>query len=92
MERPTVIIEVLSDSTGAFDRGEKFRAYRRLGSFKEYVLIDPEARRVEVFRREGATQRGTLEELGTGSPLELRSLGVSLPWEAVFENVTPPAR
>jgi Uma2 family endonuclease len=46
-----LIVEVLSDSTAAYDRGVKFADYRLLESLQEYVLIDPEARTVEVFRR-----------------------------------------
>ena len=48
---PTLIVEVLSESTAAFDRGNKFAAYRTLPSLREYVLVDIEARRLETFRR-----------------------------------------
>ncbi|MEO0474226.1 MAG: Uma2 family endonuclease, partial [Bacteroidota bacterium] len=37
---PILVVEVLSDSTEKYDQGEKFRIYRNLPSFKEYVLID----------------------------------------------------
>jgi Uma2 family endonuclease len=47
-----LIAQVLSDSTAAFDRGAKFAAYRRLASLQEYLLVDVEARRLELFRRE----------------------------------------
>lgn len=46
-----LVIEVLSPSTSAFDRGEKFADYRRLDTLEEYVLIDPEKRSVDVFRK-----------------------------------------
>jgi len=52
---PTVLVEVLSDSTEASDRGEKFAHYRRLASFQEYVLVSQTSPRIEVFRRDGAT-------------------------------------
>jgi Uma2 family endonuclease len=51
--RPLLIIEVLSPSTQRYDRSEKFAIYRRLSSLQEYVLIDPETRRIEVFRPVG---------------------------------------
>ncbi|MFK5949416.1 MAG: Uma2 family endonuclease [Methylococcales bacterium] len=51
LANPILIIEVLSDSTEAYDRGAKFAAYRQIVSLKEYVLIDIEARRIECFRR-----------------------------------------
>lgn len=51
LSHPTVIIEVLSDSTEAYDRGAKFAAYRLLPSLREYVLVDIKAQRLEIFRR-----------------------------------------
>ena len=53
-EHPTLIVEVLSESTQAFDRGAKFAAYRSLASLREYLLIDPDLRTVELFRRNAA--------------------------------------
>lgn len=46
---PTVIIEILSDSTKGYDRGMKFKLYRDIPTLKEYMLIDTENRNVEVF-------------------------------------------
>lgn len=48
---PKVIIEVLSDSTEAFDRGDKFIDYQSLETLEEYVLINTKRQRVEIFRR-----------------------------------------
>lgn len=48
---PKLIIEVLSDSTEAFDRGDKFADYQTLDSLEEYVLINARQQRVECFRR-----------------------------------------
>ena len=48
---PKLIIEVLSDSTEAFDRGDKFIDYQSLESFEEYVLINTKQQRIECFRR-----------------------------------------
>ncbi len=50
---PVVIVEVLSKSTANYDRGEKFFLYGLIESLKEYILIDQEKRRVEVFSRRG---------------------------------------
>lgn len=47
---PTVIIEVLSKSTKNYDRGEKFKLYRDITSLKEYMLVDSESIRIEIFR------------------------------------------
>ena len=48
---PTLIVEVLSDSTEAFDRGDKFADYQTLESLREYVLINTKRQRLECFRR-----------------------------------------
>jgi Uma2 family endonuclease len=48
---PCLIIEILSPGTAGFDRGDKFRAYRRLTTLQEYVLIDSETRSVDCYRR-----------------------------------------
>ncbi|ACK66062.1 protein of unknown function DUF820 [Rippkaea orientalis PCC 8801] len=46
---PCIIIEVLSPSTEAFDRGDKFKDYRQVDTLKEYVLIDAQKINIEVF-------------------------------------------
>ncbi len=48
---PKLVVEVLSDSTEAFDRGDKFADYQTLESLQEYVLINTRHQRVECFRR-----------------------------------------
>ena len=50
---PTVIVEVLSPTTEAYDRGAKFAHYRRLPSLQHYVLVAQDRVAVEVFTREG---------------------------------------
>ncbi|MGD1897451.1 MAG: Uma2 family endonuclease [Phormidesmis sp.] len=48
---PKLIVEVLSDSTEAKDRGDKFIDYQRFESLEEYVLVNTKYKRVEIFRR-----------------------------------------
>lgn len=48
---PTIIVEVLSDSTEEYDRGEKFAHYMKIHSVREYVLVSQNTPRIEVFRR-----------------------------------------
>jgi Uma2 family endonuclease len=86
---PCLVIEVLSDSTAAFDRGQKFAAYRRLESLREYLLVDIEARRLELYRREGAHWL-LLETRADGAPLLLESLGIALNPGDAFEDLDPP--
>jgi Uma2 family endonuclease len=85
---PQVIIEVLSESTAGYDRGDKFQAYWTLETFKEYVLIDQYRLQVEFFRRmdEKLWQLQILTTLE--EQLTLRSIGVTIPLNQIYRNVT----
>jgi Uma2 family endonuclease len=82
---PTVIIEVLSESTASDDREEKGFDYRRLPSLGEYVLISQRERSVEVFRR-SAPRRWVVEELLAGERVLLPSLGVELAVDEIYRD------
>lgn len=86
LAHPRVIIEVLSDSTAAFDRGGKFAAYRTLPSLQEYVLIDPDRRSLEVFRRT-ATDDWLLATRDSARALVLVSLDFEASLTDVFEDL-----
>ncbi len=51
MLNPSTIIEVLSKSTAQYDRSEKFEYYRTIPSFREYVLVDSQRVKIEVWRK-----------------------------------------
>ena len=85
---PTVIVEVLSDSTEDSDRTEKFAAYRRLKSLREYVLVSQRERRVEVYRRDG--RRWHLDEYGPGERLALESLAIDLAIDDIYVDRLGP--
>ena len=88
---PTVVVEVLSPSTQAYDRGQKFTWYRGLASLREYLLVDPDTRELQLFRR-GADSLFTLHDL-TGMPqVDLASIGCSLPAEEIFDGLEPPVQ
>lgn len=80
---PTVLVEVLSPNTGLYDRGAKASHYRRLSSLREYVMVSPEDRTVEVQR---LSERGTWEihTFDPGQDLVLESLGVRVPVAEIF--------
>ena len=83
---PKLIAEVLSPTTQAFDRGLKFAAYRQIVALQEYLLVDPDTRRVEVFRR---NERGLFElHDQTGAvELYLASVELRLAMDEVFDGV-----
>ena len=86
---PRLIIEVLSTSTEAYDRGRKFAFYRACSSVQEYVLVDTQRQAVEVYRRKTDTL-WTLHPFGPGDQVELASLSLSFPIAALYENVVLP--
>ncbi|MCY7357748.1 MAG: Uma2 family endonuclease [Rudanella sp.] len=79
LTNPMLIVEVLSPSTGAFDRGEKFALYRHSPTFTEYLLIDSEKIRAEVFRKhaEGFWFLASEADQPDGT-IELTSIGLTL--------------
>jgi Uma2 family endonuclease len=84
---PTLLIEVLSDSTEAKDRGEKSEGFRRLVSLQEYLLISQTEPRVERYRRYGERQWMLSEALEMGDVVELDSIGCTLALKDIYENV-----
>lgn len=83
---PKLVIEVLSPSTKGYDQRDKFILYRSLASLREYVLIDPETRRVEVFTLADAGA-WLLTDQTTSWALTLRTVDLVLPFEQVFKGV-----
>jgi len=81
---PVAIVEVLSDSTEAYDRGEKFAHYRRISSLQEYILISQHTQRVESYFRPSPAVSFTLTDAGPGQTLTLRSLDCVLNIDALY--------
>ena len=75
VSEPTLILEVLSPSTAAYDRGQKFISLQKLSSLKEYALLDTEAPRLEVFRRNAAERFELFVFEGADCEAELASIG-----------------
>lgn len=86
VEQPQLIVEVLSSSTAAYDRGAKFAAYRQIAALQEYVLIDIEARRVEIFRRQAGNE-WLLHDYAGEPSCHFESVQLTLNMQTVFEDV-----
>jgi Uma2 family endonuclease len=86
---PARTIEILSPSTEAYDRGERFAHYRRLESLKEYVLVAQDKVRVELFARYGsAGQQWVLTEISDlGGVLQLASIGCDIAIRDIYDRV-----
>lgn len=81
---PVLIVEGLSDSTEATDRGEKFAHLRTVPSLIEYVLISQRRPWVEVFRRSPAGW--ILSEAGPGETVQLTSVDAPLSIDALYRD------
>jgi len=83
---PCLIVEVLSPSTEAYDRGGKFTQYRRIQTLREYVLIDAEKISIECFR---LNDRGfwELHPYEQGNEVHLTSVDFRFPISLVYEDV-----
>jgi Uma2 family endonuclease len=85
---PTLLVEVLSESTQRYDRGEKFKLYRDIISLQTYVLVSSESYLVEVFTK----KLKNLWELRIYQNLDeviaLESLEISVPMSEIYLNVS----
>ena len=86
---PVLVIEVLSPSTAAYDRGEKFAHYRRLESLQEYMLVDIDTRRTDLYRK-GVDTLWVLHPFDGGQTVNLASVALSITAETLFAEVEPP--
>ena len=86
LRNPTVLIEVLSDSTEAHDRGAKSAHYRHLSSLKEYLLVSQGDPYVEHYRR---LESGgwLLTEYGVGTVVPFPALGLEVPVAEIYEGI-----
>jgi Uma2 family endonuclease len=84
--QPCIIIEVLSESTAAIDRGEKLRHYRSIPALEVYVLFEQDAPLAEVFERQpdGSWHHDLLAE---DSTLHFSRLGLSIPLHDLYQNL-----
>ena len=99
---PTVIVDVLSGSTEAYDRGKKFEHYRQMPSLRQYLLVSQTEPRIEQFIRQESGQWLLRETAGVGATLALQSLEIKIFLAEVFAAVefvpapirarTPPRR
>lgn len=87
LTNPTLIVEVLSESTEAFDRGEKFAHYQRLESLQEYVLVSQTGPRVERFARQPDGQWLLGTAAGLDANVHLASVGCDLPLAEVYDRI-----
>jgi len=91
---PTLVVEVLSRTTEAYNRGEKAKAYRQLASLQEYLLIAQDRPHVEQYKRQPDGRWLLSEADDLGAVVHLPSIGCDLALADVYEGVSfdPPAQ
>lgn len=88
-KNPQFVIEILSDSTEAYDKGKKFFSYQMLPSLREYVLVSQKMVAVEIYRKDGDSWNYRLLK-GDEAVLELESVGCEVPVREIYRNVKFP--
>ncbi len=88
VKNPSVIIEILSESTRNYDKGGKFTLYREIESLKEYILIDSESVMVEKFMRNADSSWQLTEYKKIESTFTIETVSISLPLTTVYEGIS----
>jgi Uma2 family endonuclease len=84
---PTVIIEILSKSTEAYDRGEKFAQYRTLDTLTDYLLVSQDKPRIERYVRQADGGWLLTESSGLDAVMPIASIQCQLPLAEVYDRV-----
>lgn len=84
---PILIMEVLSEATERYDRGDKFKAYRTIPTFQEYLLIAQDRVQIEQYVKQSNCEWIFREYVSLSDSVELRSVGINLSLAEVYEAV-----
>jgi Uma2 family endonuclease len=87
LTNPTVLVEVLSDSTESYDRGGKFRRYREIDSLKEYVMISQDQASVECYLRQTGGQWLLKETQSLDESVTFESIQVTIPLAELYRSI-----
>jgi len=83
---PTVIVEVLSDSTEDYDRGGKWKHYRQIDSLKHYLLVSQHAMEIEMYTR-NADNSWRLTDHRPTEEVWIEAIACALKWDEVYDRV-----
>lgn len=84
---PCVLVEVLSDATRDYDRGEKISLYQAIPTFQEYLLIEQDRVAVEHWQRQFARDWTMQAYTGLEETISFATLGVSVPLREIYAQV-----
>jgi Uma2 family endonuclease len=83
---PCLIVEVLSPSTEAYDRGNKFKLYRRNPCLRDYVLVDSNKMAIDLYRKDDSGNWYILN-YEVGDSIDLQSINLTFSIEQVYEDI-----
>jgi Uma2 family endonuclease len=86
IEYPRILVEVLSPSTEAIDRGEKLQLYLNCPTLEEYLLVGSQKKSVEVYQRSG--KKWILSVYNAGDVIHLDSIDVEIPFDEIYEKTS----
>ena len=86
ISHPCLIVEVLSPSTEAYDRGDKFELYRHSDSLQEYALVSTDKIAIDLHRKDDNGEWKSIYYRG-GDTVELRSISLTFPIEKVYRGI-----
>lgn len=86
LTNPVVLVEVLSDGTEAYDRGEKFAHYQRIPSLREYLLVSQHGKRIDHYLRNDDDGSWTFRSVESPGSVRLPSIGCELALDAVYRD------
>ena len=89
IEHPLLVVEVLSDTTAAYDRGGKFDLYRTTDALREYVLVDTHRIGIEVYRRDDSNA-WVVRQYGPGEMVAFDSIAGAVAIEELYRGVRMP--
>ena len=89
---PRVIVEVLSPSTEAYDRGDKFDSYRAIPSLEEYLMISQDRANVESWLRQPSGDWSVLSITDIGAVAKVRCLGIEIALADIYSGVEWPGK
>ena len=84
---PIVLIEVLSESTANYDRGDKFEHYRRIESLREYILVSQELYRADQYVRQNDTQWLLTEFHRAEDTIKFSSINCELAVKEIYAKI-----
>ena len=84
---PTLVVEVVSKSSAGYDRGDKFKKYRSLPAFKEYVLIEQKKPEVDVLYHKPNGDWSMITYRSLEDTVQLHSIDLIVPMRLIYRSV-----